>query len=74
MPPQPLSFRWDREFVARIDEARGDIPRSVFVRRCVELVLNPERAAASLERGGFVVRRGSGSPSLARFKETRNGT
>jgi hypothetical protein len=36
----PLSFRWPQEFVARIDIARGDIPRSAFVRRAVEGVLD----------------------------------
>jgi hypothetical protein len=36
---QPLSFRWPAEFVARIDAARGDVPRSAFVRRAVERVL-----------------------------------
>jgi hypothetical protein len=33
---QPLSFRWRPEFIAEIDDARGDIPRSAFVRRAVE--------------------------------------
>jgi hypothetical protein len=33
---QPLSFRWSPEFIAEIDDARGDIPRSAFVRRAVE--------------------------------------
>jgi hypothetical protein len=32
----PVSFRWDEGFVKRIDEARGDVPRSVWVRRAVE--------------------------------------
>jgi hypothetical protein len=36
---QPLSFRWDEGFVARIDEARGLVPRSAFVRRAVEQAL-----------------------------------
>jgi hypothetical protein len=35
----PVSFRWDEAFVKRIDEARGDVPRSVFVRRAVERAL-----------------------------------
>lgn len=34
-----VSFRWDEEFVARVDRARGDVPRSVFVRRAVERAL-----------------------------------
>lgn len=35
----PVSFRWDEDFVRRIDAARGDVPRSVFVRRAVEAVI-----------------------------------
>lgn len=35
----PVSFRWDEEFVAAIDAARGDVPRSVWVRRAVEQAL-----------------------------------
>jgi hypothetical protein len=34
---KPLSFRWDEDFVARIDEIRGDVPRSTWVQRAVEL-------------------------------------
>ena len=37
----PVSFRWDEGFVARVDAARGDVPRSVFVRRAVERALAP---------------------------------
>jgi hypothetical protein len=32
----PLSLRWDKAFIAEIDRARGDVPRSTFVRRAVE--------------------------------------
>lgn len=32
----PVSFRWDPEFVAKIDAARGDVSRSLWVRRAVE--------------------------------------
>jgi hypothetical protein len=78
MPPQPLSFRWDPEFVARIDDARGDVPRSKFVRRAVEAALagreSTESWRAHSQAHNTAVRRGSGSPSLERFKETRNGT
>ena len=35
----PVSFRWSEEFVGRIDRARGDVPRSVWVRRAVERAL-----------------------------------
>lgn len=41
----PVSFRWDDEFVARIDEARGDVPRSAFVRRAVEQALSGKAPA-----------------------------
>jgi hypothetical protein len=67
MPLQaPLSFRWPAEFVARIDAARGDVPRSAFVRRAVERVLpaaSPvvERAVAAavdeMQTSGAAVRR-----------------
>lgn len=35
----PVSFRWDEDFVKRIDGARGDVSRSRFVRRAVERAL-----------------------------------
>jgi hypothetical protein len=38
----PVSFRWDEEFVKRVDVARGDVSRSLWVRRAVE-----ERLAGS---------------------------
>lgn len=38
---RPLSFRWDEDFIARIDEAReDDTTRSAWVRRAVELRLH----------------------------------
>lgn len=40
---QPLSFRWDEEFVARIDSARGDVSRSLWVRRAVEQALGGQQ-------------------------------
>lgn len=64
MPLQtPLSFRWPAEFVARIDAARGDVPRSAFVRRAVERVLpappvpRAEAEAAQVSREELVRRR-----------------
>jgi hypothetical protein len=45
---QPLSFRWDEEFVARIDLVRGDVPRSVFVRRAVEVALGSDESSRRL--------------------------
>src|SRR5215216_3381041 len=41
----PLSFRWHEAFIARIDEARGDTPRSRFVREAVEEKLAGGRPA-----------------------------
>jgi len=41
----PLSFRWHEAFIARIDEARGDMPRSRFVREAVEEKLASGRSA-----------------------------
>jgi hypothetical protein len=42
----PVSFRWPTELVARIDLARGDVPRSAWVRRAVEQALeNASRVA-----------------------------
>jgi hypothetical protein len=41
---QPLSFRWSKEFVAQIDAARGDVPRSTAVRRAVEAWLTSQGA------------------------------
>jgi hypothetical protein len=42
---QPLSFRWDKAFIERIDDARGLIPRSAFVRDAVERKLEATSAA-----------------------------
>jgi len=36
----PISFRWDDAFVHRLDAARGDVPRSAFVRKAVEAALS----------------------------------
>lgn len=40
--PVPISFRWHKDFVARIDAARGDVPRSTWVRRAIEERLQRE--------------------------------
>jgi hypothetical protein len=75
MPPQPLSFRWDPEFVARIDDARGDVPRSKFVRRAVERVLSePAYQPVWSPVKRETLTRGTPSPSLERFKGAGNGT
>lgn len=44
-----ISFRWDEGFIAEIDKARGDIPRSAFVRRCVAKELAPRFEAKARE-------------------------
>jgi hypothetical protein len=41
-----VQFRWKSEFLERVDVARGDVARSVFVRRAVE------RALGEVERPG----------------------
>jgi len=48
----PISFRWDEEFVARIDAARGDVPRSVWVRRAVERALSGELVGVKAQVDG----------------------
>jgi hypothetical protein len=51
---QPLSFRWDPEFVARIDRARktplGEVSRSAFVRDAVELAIRRAEQVEALAR------------------------
>lgn len=45
---QPISFRWDEDYIARIDAARGDMKRSAFVRAAVDRLLDapaPSRPA-----------------------------
>jgi metal-responsive CopG/Arc/MetJ family transcriptional regulator len=37
---KPINFRWDEEFVAALDEARGDVSRSLFVRRAIEAAIH----------------------------------
>lgn len=62
--PQPLSFRWDPEFVARLDAARGKVKRSAFVRAAVEVAMSDPAAVAAgvgLQDGGRVTRSPSGS-------------
>lgn len=50
---RPLSFRWDEEFVARIDAARGLVPRSAFVRSAVRAFLDAgDMGVISLSVGG----------------------
>lgn len=34
-----VDFRWSEELLASVDEARGDVSRSVWVRRAVERAL-----------------------------------
>lgn len=53
----PVSFRWDEEFIARVDEARGDVPRSTWIRRTVEM-----RLAGELSPQWVVTRSGSAPP------------
>lgn len=70
---KPLSFRWPDEFVARIDEKRGSVSRSRFVRDAVDAYLrwefsaSPSRTAAQTMRS---MQRGSPSPSLERAKRS----
>lgn len=49
----PLSFRWEPEFVARVDAARGREPRSAFVRRAVERALEAGEAREPVSAGRF---------------------
>lgn len=39
----PFVVRWDRGLVERVDRARGDVPRTVWVRRLVERELGVSR-------------------------------
>jgi hypothetical protein len=42
MAQNPVSFRWDAHFLARLDAARGGLPRSEYVRRAVEAWMGTE--------------------------------
>lgn len=42
MPADPLSFRWDRDFIRRIDAARGTTSRSAYVRQGVLALLEAD--------------------------------
>lgn len=46
----PVSFRWDEGFVRRIDEARGLVPRSAFVRSAVEQALSEAKGPVKHEQ------------------------
>jgi hypothetical protein len=43
-----VQFRWKPEFLERVDVARGDVARSVFVRRAVERVLGEHERVEGL--------------------------
>lgn len=53
--PRPLSFRWDEDFVAKIDEARGPVKRSPFVREMIERGLAATRGVPDSDLGEPVV-------------------
>ncbi len=44
--PSQVTFRWSPEFVALIDSHRGLVPRSAFVRACVEAELGRGASAS----------------------------
>jgi hypothetical protein len=44
----PVSFRWDEEFVRRLDEARGLVPRSAFVRAAVDRAIGEDEGSRRL--------------------------
>jgi Meiotically up-regulated gene 113 len=48
--PGHASFRWDAEFLARIDNARGLVSRSAWVRRAIEQALTGTLPAAAARR------------------------
>lgn len=49
MDLNPVSFRWSDEKLARVDAARGDVPRSVWVWRAVEARLALVEGGKSLQ-------------------------
>jgi hypothetical protein len=48
----------DADLLARVDEFRGDVPRTRFVERALEAALGPARASAAVEEASG---KGSGS-------------
>lgn len=63
-----VNFRWSDEFVATIDEARGDVSRSKFVQRAIREKLERSERLAYMTKGALgelpdVV------PEIDRFKE-----
>jgi len=48
MAGQVVTVRWDEEFVAKVDGARGEVPRSEWIRAAVESVLTPDADRAQL--------------------------
>lgn len=47
---KPVSFRWSPELVARIDSARGDVARTIWVRRAVERALSDTQGPLTKEQ------------------------
>jgi hypothetical protein len=47
----PLSFRWEDEFVERIDAARGLVPRSAWVRGACERALQASPVPVIVDPG-----------------------
>jgi hypothetical protein len=70
MSSQPLSFRWDAEFVARIDQVRGLVPRSTFVRAAVEDALAEHEGTVSSVALGAVFSGGNTGSSRPRHSVT----
>lgn len=60
----PVSFRWDEEFVARIDVARGDVPRSTFVRRAIERQITGQGLMPRVSQPAVTPASGRVSPKL----------
>lgn len=69
---QPLSFRWDPEFVKQIDRVRGDVSRSVWVRRAVELRLTEEQFGPGAVGEFGAVERALGEPSVVAAASRRS--
>ena len=65
MSDQPLSFRWPKEFIARIDVAREDVSRSLWVRRAVERALGENEPCESAVGSGSVSSAASIDPAPA---------
>lgn len=70
--PVPLSFRWPGDFIDRIDRARGEVPRSKWIKRVIETELQRlgQTSARTPKQGQHKSEEGKGAPNRSPQRPT----